>query len=141
MEISKSFGAPATLVIAAITGAAIGQVASKKISMLNTTLGRLAMVGAGVVGVAYAKSDAVKGLSLGIAVSGATGLIGNIAGSINGFDGLSGVGEVVQDPATGMMYVVNGVGELEYLPQDGMVYGAPDEMAFAGVGETDYAAV
>jgi hypothetical protein len=150
MELSKSLGTPATLVIAAIAGASIGQVASKKVAMLNTTLGKVGMMAIGVLGVAYSKSDAVKGLALGIAVSGATGLISNIAGSINGVDGLGEVGQtVMQDPATGMMYMVNGVGEDYYLPQtangvygdDYPVTGYEDQYPSNGVGEADYANV
>ena len=107
-------------------------------------VGRIVLIVVAIMVLTKAKSETVKGLAVGLAVSSATGFVKQIAGSINGFDGIDGldglgsddvdgVGQIVQDE-NGMIYMVNGLGQYEpyYLPQIDGVNGEYED-AFAGV--------
>jgi hypothetical protein len=118
---TESYGNGALYATSAIGGAIITNVATNKVKFLDSMMGRLILIALGIIFFVKAKSETVKGGAIGIAVGGASGIIGKVAGSVNGIEGLAGidgdgVGEIVQD-ANGMIYMVNGVGELEeYYP-------------------------
>lgn len=115
MDISKNVGSSLGFAGAAFGGAIAGNILASKIKFFDTLIGRIVLMGIGIVILAYSKSDMLKGVGTGVAISGGQGLIKQVAGSVNGIDGLLGlgnVGELVQD-ANGMLYMTNGVGEYE----------------------------
>lgn len=132
-KIQANYGGAAIFAGSAVGGAVVCSLAQNKITFLNTIMGKLLLMAAALIMLAKSKSDTVKGLATGIAVSSATGFVKNIAGSINGIEGLAGidgndgVGQIVQDE-NGMIYMMNGVGELE-------PYMVP---MIEGVGNTGY---
>jgi len=154
-DLSKNFGGAAVFAGSAVGGAVLGDVASSKITFFNGIIGRILLIALGILMIAKSKSDAMKGFGAGIAVSGAKGFITNIAGTFNGLDGFDGmgsyddldgvgVGELVQGP-DGMLYMMNGLGDLEpyygdlngmgnYDDLDGM--GSYDDLD--GMGYVDY---
>lgn len=125
-------------------GAIAAGIARKKISKLDTTVGKAGLIVAGLAISAYADSSILKGLGTGVAVNGIMGLASNYVAGVDGLDG-DGVGTVVQDE-NGMVYMMNGIGELEpyEIPtvETGEevtgVYG-DDEEAFSGVDGDDVA--
>lgn len=151
--LKSNYGSAAMYAGAAVGGAVLGSIAQKKIKFLDTIMGRVLLVILAIVVFTKAKSDVLKGVATGLAVTGATGFIKDIAGSVNGFegfdgiDGLSGldgegVGQIVQDE-NGMIYMVNGVGELEpyYVPMIEGVDNTDEFDAISGVGSTFDAAM
>lgn len=106
------YSTPAIFAGSAVGGAIAGNLAQSKIAFLKTKIGSLLVILVGIMIISRSKSDAMKGFGTGVAVSSATGLLKGLTGNPLGIDGLSGVGEVIQDE-NGMLYMVNGVGELE----------------------------
>jgi hypothetical protein len=139
--IQANYGGAAVFAGSAVGGAIVSSFAQNKVAFLNTLLGKLLLIVGAILLLAKTKSDAVRGFATGMAVTGATGFVKSIAGSINGFEGLAGidgdggVGQIVQDE-NGMIYMMNGVGELEpyMVPMIEGVYGDEDYSSFAGVG-------
>ena len=119
MDISKNVGSSLSFAGAAFGGAIVGNVLASKIKFFDTLIGRIALIAMGIVILAYAKSDVLKGVGTGVAIAGGQGLIKQVSGSVNGIEGLlglgdAGMGELVQD-ANGMLYMTNGVGAYEQL--------------------------
>jgi hypothetical protein len=118
--IKQNYGSSAMFAGAAVGGAVVASIAQNKIKFLDTILGRLVLIVLGIMLIAKGRSETMKGIGTGIAVSGSLGFVKSIAGSVNGFEGLAGVegagmGQIVQDE-NGMVYMVNGVGEIEEIP-------------------------
>lgn len=140
-RIQANFGSAALFAGSAVGGAVVASLAQNKIKFLDSVIGKLLLMSAAIVMLAKSKSDTVRGLATGIAVSSATGFVKNIAGSINGIEGLAGVdgsegvGQIVQDE-NGMIYMMNGVGELEpyMIPMIEGVGSYEEYDAVAGVG-------
>lgn len=139
---NSNFGNAAMLAGSAVGGAVVGSLVQNKINFLNTPIGKLLLIAGGIVLMAKSKSSVMQGIGTGLAVNAATGFVKNIAGSIDGIEGLaglegddSGVGQIVQDE-NGMIYMMNGVGELEpyYLPMIEGVGSYDETDSFAGVG-------
>ena len=119
-----------------VAGTVLAGFARKKVTFLDTTLGKVILVFVALMIISSSKSDILKGLGMGIAANGALGLAGTLG--LAGMDGLNGIesdgmGSVVQDE-NGMVYVMNGVGEFEpyEVPQVQGIAGNYDE-TFAGV--------
>ncbi len=116
METNK-FGKEAIFVGSILGGNVAGAVASSKVKFLGTNLGRMVLVAAGLTLAVKAKSDILKGAAIGLALSGATPFVQKLANdnSVAGLMGVAGsygVGDIIEGP-DGMMYMVNGMGELE----------------------------
>lgn len=142
-RIQANFGSAAIFAGTAVGGAVLSSLATKKITFLNSVVGRLVLIVAAMMLLAKSRSETVRGLATGMVVGSATGFVSSIAGSINGFEGIEGlagvdgegVGQIVQDE-NGMIYMMNGVGELEpYMIPMIEGVGSYDEYdAVAGVG-------
>lgn len=136
MDISKNVGSSLGFAGAAFGGAIAGNILASKIKFFDTLIGRIVLMGIGIVILAYSKSDMLKGVGTGVAISGGQGLIKKVAKSVNGIDGMdglfglgdAGIGELVQD-ANGMLYMTNGVGSYEQLETS---YLNGDEYALSG---------
>lgn len=155
MEFGKNMGNAASQAAATVGGAVIAGFARKKITFLDTTVGRALIILLGLMLVSNSKSSAMKGVGVGIVTNGALSFAKELG--LSGVDGLNGVdgggmGAIVQDE-NGMVYMVNGVGEaypydLPVMagigePYDQQFYelnGADEYGAFAGVGASDEAA-
>ena len=114
--ILTNLGSAATQAGATVGGAVLAGFARKKISFLDTTMGKIALIVIGLFIVAYSKSNTLKGVGIGVATNGALGFA-NVLG-LAGIDGLGsteGMGQIVQD-ADGMIYMVNG--NDEFIPYD-----------------------
>ena len=134
----KSLGSGAITVGATVAGAVGGNLLQTKIAFLNTTLGRVLLIALALIIISKSNSAAMKGVGTGLAVGASLGFIKDVTAGVKGFEGLAGVetdaiagvGELVQDE-NGMMYMVNGVGELE-------PYGGANQMTgyepIAGIG-------
>jgi len=107
--ILTNLGSAATQAGATVGGAVLAGFARKKISFLDTTMGKIALIVIGLFIVAYSKSNTLKGVGIGVATNGALGFA-NVLG-LSGMDGLGAtegtVGQIVQDE-NGMIYMVNG---------------------------------
>lgn len=102
-----------------VAAAAAGAVASgfirKKVTFLDSTVGKLVIAALGIFLVISQKSNVLKGVGTGVAINGVLGLCDKFLGQTQG---VFGVGEIVQGP-DGLTYIVNGVGELEaYTPAE-----------------------
>ena len=115
--ILTNLGSAATQAGATVGGAVLAGFARKKISFLDTTMGKIALIVIGLFIVAYSKSNTLKGVGIGVATNGALGFA-NVLG-LAGIDGLGTtegmVGQIVQDE-NGMIYMVNG--DDEFLPYE-----------------------
>jgi hypothetical protein len=114
--ILTNLGSAATQAGATVGGAVLAGFARKKISFLDTTMGKIALIVIGLFIVAYSKSNTLKGVGIGVATNGALGFA-NVLG-LAGIDGLGtteGMGQIVQDE-NGMIYMVNG--DDEFLPYE-----------------------
>ena len=135
---TQKLGGAASTAAYTIGGALVAGYARKKVSFLDTTIGKFALIIAGLMLIAYTKSNALKGVGVGIATNGALGFASSLG--LAGVDGLGSVGDgmgaVVQDE-NGMVYMVNGVGD-EFTPYElpmvsGIGSGEVDQ-AFSGFG-------
>jgi len=118
-SIQNAYGSSAMQVGAVVGGAVLGNFAQKKVAFLSSTFGRLILIVIGILLVAKSKSDTVKSIGMGVSCGAGMGFLGALPNNplgINAVSGLGDVGQVVQD-ANGMLYMVNGLGELE--PYDG----------------------
>lgn len=162
METNK-LGSQAVMVGSILGGNILGTIATSKVKFLQGNLGRVILLVVGLILAVKVKSDILKGSAMGFALTGASGLTQNLTKGVTGFEGISGlagdygVGDVITGP-DGMMYMVNGLGELEpyeeivYVDEDGNEY--PEEYvddyseqlygeeieAIAGVDEVSVAA-
>lgn len=118
VSVMQRFGSASTQAGATVGGAILAGFARKKISFLDTTVGKALIIIIGLLVVSYSKSDTLKGVGVGIATNGALGFASSLG--LSGVDGLGSVGEqmgaIVQDE-NGMVYMVNGVGD-EYMPYE-----------------------
>lgn len=134
-----NLGSAASVAGYTVAGAVAAGFARKKVPFLDTTLGKILLIVIGLVIVSYSKSDALKGLGVGVSTSGALGFASQLG--LNGVDGLGstdGMGQIVQDE-NGMVYMVNGADD-EMIPYElPMVSGAfsPTYQAFQGVGSAE----
>ena len=117
METNK-LGNQAVLIASILGGNLVGTIASSKINFLQEKFGRLLLIVVGIILSVKTKSDILRGASIGIALTGGSGFVQELAKGVSGIDGLLGiegdygVGDIIQGP-DGMMYMVNGLGELE----------------------------
>ncbi len=125
METNK-LGSQAVMIGSILGGNILGTVATSKIKFLQGNLGRILLFVIGIIIAVKVKSDILKGSAMGIALTGASGLTQNLTKDIKGFEGINGlfgdgygVGDIVTGP-DGMMYMVNGLGELE--PYEEIIY-------------------
>jgi len=119
---TNKLGSQAVLLGSILGGNVIGTIATNKIKFLNQNFGRIALIVIGLILAVKAKSDIIKGGAMGIALSGASSFVNDLTKGVAGFDGISGlfgvdggevgVGDVIQG-ADGMLYMVNGLGQLE----------------------------
>ncbi len=152
METNK-LGSQAVMIGSILGGNILGTIATSKVKFLQGNLGRIILFVIGILLAVKVKSDILKGSAMGVALTGASGLTQNLTKGISGFEGISGlsgdgnygVGDIITGP-DGMMYMVNGVGELEpyeeivYVDEDGNEYPAnqlsgTDIHAVSGVDE------
>lgn len=146
MEFGKNLGSAASQAAATVGGAVVAGFARKKITFLDTTVGRAILILLGLMLISNSKSQTMKSLGIGITVNGALSFAKDLG--LAGVDGLDGVGDgmgsIVQDE-NGMVYMVNGVGSNEMLvPYDiPMVAGVGvpqyelEPTSFAGFGASD----
>jgi len=127
METNK-LGSQAVMIGSILGGNILGTIATSKIKFLQGNLGRIMLFIIGIVIAVKVKSDILKGSAMGVALTGASGLTQNLTKDIKGFEGINGlfgdgdaygVGDIVTGP-DGMMYMVNGLGQLE--PYEEVVY-------------------
>lgn len=138
---TKQLGGGAITVGATVAGAVGGNLLQTKIAFFNTTMGRVLMIVLALIIISKSNSATVKGLGTGLAVGASLGFIKDVTAGVKGFEGLAGVetdaiagvGELVQDE-NGMMYMVNGVGELEPYGAANQSYGY-EPIAGIGMGE------
>ena len=117
-------GSAAIITGTSVAGMVAANVVQSKVKFFDSNIGRIFLIIIGVIIISKANYDAVKGVGIGIAASGATAFVKTVVGQVKGFEGvagalagvetdaIAGVGELVQD-ADGNMYMVNGMGELE----------------------------
>lgn len=136
--LTQKLGGAASTAAYTVGGALIAGFARKKVSFLDTTMGKIGLIIIGLMIIGYTKSNALKGVGVGIATNGALGFANSLG--LAGIDGLGSVGDgmgaVVQDE-NGMVYMVNGVGD-EFVPYElpmvaGIGSGEVDQ-AFSGFG-------
>jgi len=147
MEFGKNLGAAASSAGATVAGAVIAGFARKKITFLDTTVGRAILILLGLLLISNSKSQTMKAIGIGVTTNGALSFAKDLG--LSGVDGLDGVGDgmgqIVQDE-NGMVYMVNGVGNDQMLvPYDlpviagvgaePLYYDEPS--TFAGVGASD----
>ena len=138
---TKKLGSGAISVGATVAGAVGGNILQSKIAFFNTTLGRVLLIAVAIILISKSNSEAMKGIGTGFAVGASLGFIKDVTAGVKGFEGLAGVetdaiagvGELVQDE-NGMMYMVNGVGELEPYGAAPQMYGY-EPIAGIGMGE------
>lgn len=135
---TAKIGSAAIITGTSVAGMVAANVMQSKVKSLDSNIGRIILIIIGIIIISKANSDAVKGIGIGIAASGATSFVKQVVGQVKGFEGLegalgnpnvdaiAGVGELVQD-ADGNMYMVNGMGELESYQMQGA-----DDYQFAG---------
>lgn len=129
METNK-LGSQTVMVGSILGGNILGTIATSKVKFLKGNLGRVILFVVGLILAVKVKSDILKGSAMGLALTGASGLTQNLTKGVTGFEGISGlagdygVGDVITGP-DGMMYMVNGLGELE--PYDEVVYVDEDD--------------
>lgn len=134
----NSFGGTAMQIGSIAGGNLIGTIATNKIKFLQGNMGRMLLILIGVILAMKVKSEILKGAAIGLAISGTTGFINSIASGVqglDGFDGMGHIGEVIQAP-DGMMYFVNGLGELEPYYEDQAQLGEYYEEPLSGSDET-----
>ena len=137
---TKQLGSGAVLVGTTVAGAVAGNLLQSKITFFNSTLGRVLLIAIALVLISKSKSESMKGVGTGIAVGASLGFIKDVTAGVKGFEGLAGVeidaiagvGELVQDE-NGMLYMVNGVGELEPYQMEGA--DEYEQLPISGVGE------
>lgn len=135
MDLDMKKITPAALHVATTAGGAIAAgYLRKKVTFFDNTLGKLLLILAGIWIVSQSKSEVMKGLGTGVAMNGALGFATGLLGvdGLNGND--NGMGTVVQDE-NGMVYLVNGTGEVmpyEIPVVDG-IGNADDFQAFSGI--------
>lgn len=132
METNK-LGSQAVMIGSILGGNVLGTIATSKIKFLQGNIGRIILFVIGIILAVKVKSDILKGSAMGVALTGASGITQNLTKGVTGFEGISGlagdygVGDVITGP-DGMMYMVNGLGELEpyeeivYVDEDGNEY-------------------
>lgn len=91
-------------------GALAAGFARKKISFLDTMVGKIILVALGIYVASQSKSDILKGVGNGIALNGVMGLASGFMG-VDGLNGTENAPTVVQDE-NGMVYLMNGVGDV-----------------------------
>jgi hypothetical protein len=141
---TKQLGSGAITVGATVAGAVGGNLLQSKISFFNSTLGRVLLIALALIIISKSKSEVMKGVGTGLAVGASLGFIKDVTAGVKGFEGLSGieadamagVGELVQDE-NGMMYMVNGVGELEPYGAANQMQGYEPIAGFKGVGAAE----
>lgn len=126
--IMSNLGGAASTAGYTVAGAIAAGFARKKVAFLDTTMGKIGLILIGLFIVSYSKSDALKGVGVGVATNGALGFASSLG--LAGMDGLGstdGMGQVVQDE-NGMVYMVNGA-------EDFVPYELP---VVSGVGQFNY---
>lgn len=116
----NSFGGTAMQIGSIAGGNFIGTIATNKIKFLQGNMGRLLLIALGIILAMKLKSEMLKGAAIGLAISGTNGFVNSLANGVqglDGFDAMGHIGEVIQAP-DGMMYFVNGLGELEPYYED-----------------------
>ena len=148
METNK-IGNEAVMLGSIVGGNVLGAIATNKVKALNGNLGRVALLVAGLLLAAKSKSDILKGASIGVALSGVSGFVQQFIKGVAGFDGIEGlmgvngnygVGDIIQGP-DGMMYMVNGLGELEVLDSDEYYLEDDDDVEYYLEGSEDVQAL
>lgn len=136
-DFTKNFSGAATNIGTVTGGVLIGGFAQKQFSFLNSKLGQFILIAIAVLAYVYMKSNIVKNIATGVAVSGAMGMAASFGlGDVDGLNGIGdGVGQIVQDE-NGLVYMIDGLGNLEpyELPtveteSEGALNGDPEALA------------
>lgn len=113
-DFTKNLAGAGTNIGTVAVGVFGGGFAQKQFSFLQTKIGQFVLIAIGILMYMYMKSNIVKGIATGIAVSGGMGLISSMGlGDVDGLNGIDGgVGQIVQDE-NGLVYMIDGLGNLE----------------------------